>query len=555
MNTLFHPEADAVIAAKFALRDYQQEAYDAIVKMLFESQDSGVVCLPTGAGKTIVFATLIRNFLHDWPSTRICILAHRYELLTQAENKILSVWPDAPTGIYSSGLKRKEAAQPILIAGIQSIYEQAYEIDPFDLVIIDEAHLVPPKSETMFGQFLGDMKIANPNVRTIGFTATPYRLDNGLIYGKEKIFDRLIYEAKVRDLLEAGHLCPLTTKAPHSQIDTTTVKTRNGDFVESQLENEAIKVVRSAVEELVDLGRERKKWLVFACGVDHAEQISAELDKRGIRAPIVVGTTERNERSRILEQFDSGDLRVVVNVGCLTTGLDVTGIDLIACLRPTQSVSLWVQMLGRGMRLHPGKANCLILDYGGNTRRHGPIDGLLINEPSIKNGMPTEAPVKTCPECGLIVSLPTKHCPDCGHEFVGEDEPKAKHDAKADVVPLLAKEVWTEAVTAVTYHVHTKPDSAPSLCVTYRCGFHDFKEWICFGHTGYAREKACMWWRKRTGELSAPTSAAGAMDLLDMDPQYLTRITKEIRIRRDGKYHEIVGVIFRDEFLYGDNDA
>lgn len=527
-----------------SLRDYQQEAYDAVRQTLFETEDNGVVVCPTGGGKTVIFATLIRDFLQAWPSTRICVLAHRKELLCQAEDKILNVWPDAPTGIYSAGLRRREMNTPILIAGINSIWKKAYDLDPFDLIVIDEAHLVPADDETMYGKFLADCWRANPRVRFVGFTATPFRLDGGLIYGDGKMFSTLIYQADVKRLIDGGYLSPVRTKAPESQIDTDGVHVRRGDFVESELERAALDCVRPAVQEMVSLASSRSSWLVFACGVKHAEQVTEALHRdHGINAEIIVGGTADAKRDRILRDFDAGRVRVVVNVGCLTTGLDVTRIDCIACLRPTKSTSLWIQMVGRGMRLHPGKSDCLLLDFGGNIRRHGPIDNPKVPEPGAGGGV---APTKTCPECFEVVAAGVLQCYSCGHTF---PEREIKHETTAETMPALSHEHWIEQVTQVTCRVHHKEGGTPSLRVDYRCGFHVYSEWVCFGHSGFAREKACRWWKKRTGQSKTPISAADALLLLSRIN--LSEITESVRIKRNGKFEEIIDVKFREEHLNG----
>lgn len=513
---------------------YQVEAIKAIKTLLLESNDRGVVAIPTGAGKTIIFSILIRDLLQQWPSTRVCILAHRPELLTQAERKIKAVWKEAPTGILSAKLRRREKHAQILIASINTIYRHAYDIGPIDLIIPDECHLVPSEDESMYGQFMGDAWRVNPRVRIVGFTATPFRLDGGCIHGEGKMFEKLIYQANIAKLITDGYLTPLTTKPAESQINTSSVQVKRGDFVEKELSRCANLTVRESVREIAELAADRKSILVFACLVDHAKNLSAELTRAGIENRVVTGGTKQHERAHIIDEFDAGRLRCVVNVGCLTTGLDVTRIDCIACLRPTQSTSLWVQMVGRGSRLHPGKDDCLVLDFGGNTMRHGPIDALIIKEPGIPTGI---APTKPCPECGKPLPTAILTCPECGHQWAPRE---AQHDAQASSMPLLSTATWMAPIDAIHGRIHSKSGSPNSLRVDYRCGLMTYSEWVCFGHSGFPRQRAVKWWRDRFADSAAPNSAEEALS--EINWVNLRSMSKEVVVRRNGKFNEIVRV-------------
>lgn len=343
------------------LRPYQSDCIAAINRHLAERDDNPLAVLPTAAGKTIIFATLLRQWLTAWPDTRVIVLAHIKELISQAADKLRKVWPAAPVGIWSAGIGKKEGHRNITVAGIQSIYKRAFEFDPWEIVIVDEAHLIPVGGEGMYRRFLDDCRKMNPLTRVIGFTATPFRLDGGHIARPEYVLNHVAYEANIGDLIGQGYLCKLRSKATAEKIDTAGVKSSKGDFIAAELEQRANTdgAVSSAVKEIVEKGVDRQAWLIFCCGVKHAYHVSVELEKLGVVAPVVTGDTPDDERDRIIADFDAGRVRAVVNVNCLTTGLDVTRIDLIALLRPTQSTSLYIQMVGRGFRLHPSKADCV----------------------------------------------------------------------------------------------------------------------------------------------------------------------------------------------------
>jgi len=414
----------------------QRAAVAAVEEHLSRWKTHPLVSAPTGSGKTVIISLLIAELLRARPAARACILAHRRELLTQAEDDLKAVWPDAPCGIWSASLGRRESAR-VMIAGIQSVFRIAKKLPAFDLIVIDEAHLISGDRDSMYRQFIRDARRVNPEVRIVGFTATPYRLDGGLLYGKGKLFGKVCYAADLRELLLEGKLCPLRTRAAEAEINTVGVRTRQGDFDSSELELRATApaVVHSAVAEIVKAGRSRKAWLIFCCGVKHARQVAAILRvEHGIDAPVVVGDTSPDERAKAVDDLKEGRVRALINVNVLTTGFNVRRIDLIAVLRPTQSTSLWVQMVGRGFRTHPDKKDCLILDFGGNCLRHGPLDNLKVR--TKENRGDGDAPAKMCPACREMVGATAKECPECGFAFP-EPEPAPAHDAEPSDAPIL----------------------------------------------------------------------------------------------------------------------
>ncbi len=274
-------------------------------------------------------------------------------------------------------------------------------------------------------------------------------------------------------------------------------------------------LVQAACDEIVEQTQDRKACLIFAAGVKHGEHIVAVMKERhGIDCGFVTGKTPTEERDNIIACFKKGDLKFLCNVNVLTTGFDATNVDCVALLRPTMSPGLFYQMSGRGMRLHPGKHDCLVLDFGGNVLRHGPVDQLAIKK---RRPRDQEAPAKECPECGSLIATGYAVCPDCGYEFPPPD--RRKHEAKASDVGPLSKRVWTTrfAVEDVLYSIHTRQgadDDAPkTMRVEYKVGWHNHQsEWVCFEHTGYPRQKAVEWWRKRSHD-DVPDTVEDAVDI------------------------------------------
>jgi len=505
------------------LRPYQRAAVEAVYEHLRTRDDNPCVVIPTGGGKTPVMATICRDAVSRWDG-RVLILAHVKELLEQAVDKLHTMAPDLwnRIGVYSAGLKSRDTEHPIIVAGIQSVYKRACELGPFDLIVVDEAHLIPPSGEGphegMYQQFLAEAKVVNPRVRIIGLTATPFRMSTGTICAPDNLLNHVCYEVGVKELIAQGYLCPLRSKAGRHKADTSGLHIRGGEFiageVEALMDDEAL--VRSACHEIVEQTAERRSVLIFAAGVQHALHVQRVLGQMGCECGFVCGDTLPYERAEMLRRFKDDQLKYLVNVNVLTTGFDAPNIDCVALLRPTLSPGLYYQMVGRGFRLHPSKADCLVLDFGGNVLRHGPVDDLHIKQPGSGEG---EAPAKECPECQAVIHAAYATCPECRHAFPPPQ--RERHDEQASTAGVLTGEV-TETVYEVldeAYSVHIKrgadPDHPRTIRINYRIGFNDRRsEWVCPEHTGYARGKFESWWRARSNE-PIPSTAQEAVDLCE----------------------------------------
>lgn len=521
------------------LRSYQREAIDAVLSYWAEGGGNPLVEAATGTGKSVIIATLVRELLANWPDMRVLMLVHVKELVEQNARALLRTWPQAPIGINSAGLGRRDKRSQVLFASIQSVYRQdGFSLGPRDLILIDEAHLVPRSGEGMYRTLLDKLRMSVPDLRVAGFTATPYRLDSGrLDRGDDgsRLFSEIVYSYGIGRGIADGYLSPLTCKATLTALDVSGVAKRGGEFVAGELERAVDKasITRAAVKELVAFGERRKSWLVFASGVDHAEHLRDEIRSHGVSCETVTGETPRGERDRIIRDFREGRIRCLTNAQVLTTGFDVPAIDLIAMLRPTLSTGLYVQICGRGTRLAPDKHNCLVLDYAGNVRRHGPVDMVTIREPGEGNGV---APVKECPECQSLIHTAHKLCPDCGYEFPPSEVPKIEASADA-VSPIMssAMPTWHD-VSDVRLYRHVKEGSPLSLRVEYLCGLRVYRQWACFEHQGFARAKAHQWWQRMGGRLPYPASVEEA----------LTRVAEltlpaQVQIKPSGKYFEVIG--------------
>ena len=219
------------------LRPYQQEAIDSTLRYFEENDGNPLIVLPTGTGKSVVIAEFCKRVLAQWPDTKILVITHVRELIKQNYDELKGMWPEAPAGINSAGLKKRDYDPSIVFCGIQSVHGKASKFVKVDLVLVDEAHLIPRKTSTMYQKFLSNLKIMNPHVRVIGLTATPFRLDSGLLHsGDNALFDGIAYEAGLKKMVQKGYLTKLISKEPRTRLDVSGVSIRGGEFVAGELE-------------------------------------------------------------------------------------------------------------------------------------------------------------------------------------------------------------------------------------------------------------------------------------------------------------------------------
>ncbi len=506
------------------------------------------------------------------------ILAHVKELVDQNSKELKGLCPDLPVGVYSAGLDRRDTKEPVVVAGIQSIYNKIDLFEPFDLVMVDEVHMVPPDGEGRYQTFLNAAKAKNPNIRMVGWTATPFRTQGGIICRPENLFNEVCYEANVKDLIDAGWLSKITAKAGTANADLEHLHIRAGEFVAEEVEKAMgeDRLVASACREIVEKTKDRKACLIFCTSVEHCNKVAKLIAAySGEECAVVTGDTPSDKRDEIIRRLKGEEIEVDLfggklpplkyccNVSVMTTGTNIRRLDTIALLRPTASAGLFIQMVGRGFRLSPetGKTECLVLDYGKNVERFGPIDAIRVGERGAGNG--ERGPlVKMCPQCRTLVPLSVMLCKECGFEFPRSERERRTHEAHADNAAILSGEVTVEThdVTDTLFQVWTKrdaPEGAPqTVRVTYRCeaapgALYDayscnFSEWVCPEHNGYARAKFEKWWTARAAsDFPIPDKAA---DVCEADFMGMLRTVKRITVRRvAGKqYPEIVGYEFGD---------
>jgi DNA repair protein RadD len=523
-------------------RWYQDEAIESVFDYYIQGgKGHPLIALPTGTGKSLVIAGLIERAMQRYKNQRFMIATHVKELLKQNSDKLRDVWPCAPYGIYSAGLGRRDTQLPIIFGGVASIKNCIKKFGHRDLFLIDEAHLLSPKSDTMYQDVIGELTNINPAMKVVGFTATDYRLGQGRLTNgglfTDKIYD-LTTMTGFNRLLAEGWLCPVFPRHTKTQVDVSEVSVQNGEFNQGQAEKVMDEVTYAACREAVELGADRSCWLVFAAGIKNAENVAQMLRNFGITAVAVHSKMAGGDeaRNRAIRDYKNGVIRCIVNNNVLTTGFDHPAIDFIVMLRPTMSPGLWVQMLGRGTRPSPetGKQNCLCLDFAGNTARLGPINDPLI--PSERGPGSGNMPVKICEACGTYNHISARNCIFCGAEF--DIRVKIVQTASTDeLIRGTIPKIEIYDVTKVLYNEHTSKKGNKTVHVKYICGLSLFEEWYDFeAEHPYVRHKANVWWRRAAGTEEIPSTNADALKWAGS-----LAVPHKIKVHANKKYPEIVG--------------
>lgn len=395
----------SVSAPGWQLRDYQAAAVQATLRHFRASAEPACLVLPTGAGKSLIIAELARL-----ARGRVLVLAHVKELCEQNYEKFTRSGMSA--GLYVAGLKRKDVDSAVTFATVQSVQRN---LDDFSakvsLLIIDECHRLGDADDGQFQQVIRHLRSASPHLKLLGLTATPYRLGAGWSYRKHtngtvrsvepRPFERCVYEVTLKDLIQRGFLTqPTVLDAPVAQYDFSALDADEFGRVPERAVNALLvrhaRVTEAIVEQVQELARERRGVMLFAATVKHAKEIASYLPQA--ETGLVLGDTNNAERDDVIQRFKARELKYLVNVSVLTTGFDAPHVDMIAILRRTDSVSLFQQIAGRGLRLYPGKQDCLIVDYAGS--------GFNLFYPEVGERRPAGSVAVTVP------------CPVCNHENV-----------------------------------------------------------------------------------------------------------------------------------------
>ena len=522
--------------------------------------------MPTGSGKSYVAGSTACS---QTVFGRVLILAHVKELVAQNADAIRRHDPLADIGIYCAGLSadalpndladclgRTDAE--ITSASIQSIYRQLHLWEDVGLIMIDEAHRITPVGGKLYRAVLDQF----PGVPLVALTATPFRMGTGFLHkGEHALFDRIAYEITHEELVAQGYLAPFNCKGSEHAYETDGLRKVAGEFNPQDLNELTLDFskTRRILAQVCERARDRDSWLIFAINTNHARFIRNWLNEHGIETGIVYDgmAGEGLDRDEEIAKFKMGFYRALVNVNILTTGFDYPELDCVVLLRPLASAVLYIQCLGRGTRLSPGKEDCLILDYGGNISRHGDF-----SKPGVSTPSPSKRR-KDCPECGERNSTQARYCAACHFRFENmfKQCPKCKalidrsaqqcscghmypvNEAKLDVdgkTIISNQAVWVQvddwkATKRSPFIKKGEPHRPDYVYIKYK-GVDGvvFEEYVFPESTG-ARTKFEVFWVKHGGNRPCPGHCADTIARWGE----LT-LPESVKVVRSGKYYNIL---------------
>lgn len=338
----------------FNPRPYQVAAHAAAWKAITVDKEDVIIESATGTGKSVMIAHLVKAYRNAYPESRILVITHTVILIEQDREKCLSL-VDEPLGVCSGSVKKYELNYNIIFSTVGTIHRRLELLKKFDLVIIDEPQLIPEKETSMYRETIAKLRRDNNAVRIVGYTATPYRTEGGMLdSGKKPIFKKIAFVYSMAQAIEEGYLSRIVT--PNFPLPSPS-SLDEADFIRKEMGN------------IIRHGMSRRSWLIFASSIRECYGVRDELNKSNIRAECITSKTSRKKREEIIKEFKAGKIKAIVNMGVLTTGFDVGSIDFIILFRLVRSPPLLVQIIGRGTRLAEGKKNCLIFDYSQSLKK------------------------------------------------------------------------------------------------------------------------------------------------------------------------------------------
>lgn len=426
------------------LRDYQSRAVADVLARFNEGSRSVVLVSPTGSGKTVMGAALVQELVRS--GHRLLWLAHRIELVEQAIAKM-----GVPCGVIVAGARFDGSLFPVIVGSVQTVARR--ELPDVDVVVIDEAHhAMSPTYRRVLESYAA--------VKVLGLTATPCRLDGK---GLGDIFEAMVEASTTSKLVEMGALVKPRVFTHPTQPDVSSVKKTAGDFNEKELEqacNQA-KIRGDIVKHWLEKAAGRPSVL-FAVSLEHSRALLADFAAAGVPCVHVDGKMGRREREGALDAIRTGKAQILSNVGIVTEGWDFPALEVCVLARPTQSLSLYMQMVGRVMRPHPGKAEALVLDHAGNVIRQGILPWQDVNwaerlaSKKKRKGKAGGPVLKSCPECYCTMVATASTCADCGYVFVVKrDEPE--QDTQTQLVEI------TDEVMAMIAKKRSEPVFKPGV--------------------------------------------------------------------------------------------
>lgn len=518
------------------LREYQLELVDAVWREICVSP-SALAVLPTGGGKTVCIAELMRKSMAAKATMKIVMVMGRVDLVRQTDKVLCSEIGFEKVGVYCGSLNRKEKNKPITVCSIHSIKDQEIFAD---LLVIDEVHNLDQEAGS-YSEFIAALQVKNPKIKIIGFTATPFR-SNGFIYGEDLLFKKPAYRKTIREIIDMGFLVEPRMRGSKEAFDVSNLRIRGGEYRQEDVDNlvNDEEIVKAQVTDALTKSDSRMT-VVWACAnIEHCNMVANELMAQGQHATTVHSKLDKNVRDQNLSMFMGGMIRHMVFVSILSEGFDYPPIDTVVLMRPTRSPVLYIQTVGRGLRPFDNKVDCLVLDYGQVVRTLGPLD-----DPYIKGKKGEgEAPMKECPNCNTWVFAGVAKCPECDFDFPPREEPKldkrADHESK---ILSEAKPPETLNIGKITAEMFTAKSGNQCVMLIYY-EKSDGQSSILFGpiyNSGSVREffvTTSAWAMERLEQRLNGIN----MDLPSMDFPGTIEVngTFEIVKQQDGKYDRVI---------------
>ena len=553
---------------EFEIRDYQGIALDVLHHHI-QTKDILLLQAATGAGKTFVIVRMINKYYHDHPGRTFLVLAHKRELLIQFANsfRLFSKIPESDIGFACAGItSRIDVDRRVVLASVQTLANKLNIYGGADLVIVDETHRIGHDSSSQYRVLLSKLREYRPNHKTIGVTATAYRLGHGMIYGDKchpervNFFPELTHRITYKELAGQGFLMKLKgfVAADSDTIkDLEGIKLNAGEYNAAEAGAVMSRHVQNAVRAYEQYGSNHNHVAVFCCTIQHAKDVCEAFVNAGHSAVVIHSQLLKMEREANIALWQSGQVKIAVAINILVEGFDFPRLSCLVMARPTKSPVIFIQAIGRILRPHPDKSEALLIDLTNNVNQFGlDLDNPLFTIPK-PNDEPGEAPVKVCPgrmaddsACGELLHPAVVVCPRCGYTYTNDQMPEEFRELKA--VDFKADDsepaVWFD-VYDMFVNIHTGKSNKSLLRVKLTLGpgvfAKDASLWICLSdfYSGFAVDKGKQRWEEFSDDPFPDTVEEADF----MASRF--RQPKQVLCRKEGKFITVVSLNFTDEDL------
>lgn len=472
------------------LRDYQIEAVKSVSSAFQAGKKRIMLELGPGSGKSVIAAEMCR--LAAKPEQKVLVLCHQKEILAQNQNALQKLAPHIDTSVYCDGMGEKSTDGEVIFAHRDS-YSRLANPPRSSFVIIDECHMVSKKRASKYQRILEAVQCAH----LVGLSATPYRLNGGIIFGKNKPFEIRAYKMGIEELVHSGNLTPYRFVECDPQVIAGTSKRIDEEALGAIASQDAN--LNNSVELIMKHTQDRMCSIIYCCSRLHARRIAEQVPG----CAYIDGNSHSKDRQHIIDKMREGKIKHVANVGVLTTGVDVPICDTVVMLRPTLSASLYVQAIGRALRLHTDKDEALIIEMTDNLVRFGDINDPMdygTNEiEELELSLGTECPTKECPGCQMEVKTPTRVCPHCNYMFL-----KPRENSSQERI----------SINVVSYHIANTQTKAGhyAMYVTWKTEKGTITEWLNINHPNKWVAQSAMAKMKRLRRGSIKTIMVADLD-------------------------------------------